>query len=69
MCIRDRGMLFSVVGFSALTSTPIAGALVSRDNGSYLYAQLYGGVALMLGTAFTIAARTAKHGVTLRKAM
>ena len=63
------GMLFSVVGFSALTSTPIAGALVSRDNGSYLYAQLYGGVALMLGTAFTIAARTAKHGVTLRKAM
>ncbi|KAF2800422.1 MFS general substrate transporter [Melanomma pulvis-pyrius CBS 109.77] len=53
-----NGMGFSIVGVASLTGPPIAGALIQRGGGSYLYAQMWGasmvfvgGVALVLGRA------------------
>ncbi|KAL4951322.1 major facilitator superfamily domain-containing protein [Aspergillus filifer] len=37
------GMVMSVVGVAALIGSPIAGALVSRGDGDYLYAQMFMG--------------------------
>lgn len=36
--------------FAALTGSPIAGALVSRGNGSYLHAQNFAGLLVFVGT-------------------
>ncbi len=35
------GMSFSVVSFACLTGAPLAGALIQRNDGNYLYAQRY----------------------------
>ena len=59
------GMCFSFVSLACLTGPPIAGALIQRDDGGYLYAQLFGGVAL-LGWIFTL---MASKFVRMRKVM
>ena len=56
------GMVFSVVGFAVLTGPPIAGALIEQGHGSYLYAQVFSGLSMLLGSATLLAARTAKVG-------
>ncbi|RAH48406.1 putative MFS monocarboxylate transporter [Aspergillus brunneoviolaceus CBS 621.78] len=56
------GMVLSVVAVAALIGTPIAGALVDRDGGQYLYAQMFMGSAILAGTLTLIAARTSKLG-------
>ena len=35
------GMVFSVVSFASLTGPPLAGALIQKENGRYLYAQMF----------------------------
>jgi len=55
-------LIFSIVGFATLTGTPIAGALISRDNGGYTGAILFSGVSMFLGGAFLIWARIARVG-------
>ncbi|KAL4945323.1 hypothetical protein BDV06DRAFT_40124 [Aspergillus oleicola] len=56
------GMVMSVVGVAALIGSPIAGALVSRGDGDYLYAQMFMGTVIIAGTLNLFAARTAKLG-------
>lgn len=51
------GMCFSFVSVACLTGPPIAGALIQRKDGGYLYAQLFGGVALVGGTLILIVAK------------
>ncbi|KAF2438860.1 MFS general substrate transporter [Karstenula rhodostoma CBS 690.94] len=51
------GMCFSFVSVACLTGPPIAGALIQRDDGGYMYAQIFGGVALFGGTATLMAAK------------
>lgn len=63
------GMCFSVVSIACLTGPPIAGALIQRHDGGYLYAQVFGGAALMGGTLTLVAAMTAKNGWDWRKKM
>lgn len=63
------GMCFTVVSVACLTGPPIAGALIQRADGGFLYAQVFGGSAFMGGTTMLVAARIAKHGVILRKKM
>ncbi|OJD36006.1 mfs monocarboxylate transporter [Diplodia corticola] len=63
------GMCFSVVSVACLTGPPIAGALIERADGGYLYAQVFGGVALMAGAATLVAARWARYGWDWRKKM
>jgi len=53
------------VAFATLTGTPIAGALISADNGGYKYAILFGVVSMFLGAAFLIYARIARAGTKL----
>ncbi|KAL5381797.1 hypothetical protein DPSP01_006980 [Paraphaeosphaeria sporulosa] len=51
------GMCFSFVSVACLTGPPIAGALIQRDDGGYVYAQIFGGVALIGGTLTLMAAK------------
>ena len=63
------GMCFSFISVACLTGAPIAGALVQRHGGGFLYAQLFGGSALMAGTCFLIGARISKTGFSIKKRM
>ncbi|KAJ4286741.1 hypothetical protein N0V90_012993 [Kalmusia sp. IMI 367209] len=51
------GMCFSFVSIACLTGPPIAGALIQRDGGNYLYAQIFGGSCLLGGTLTLLAAK------------
>ncbi|KAL4919108.1 major facilitator superfamily domain-containing protein [Aspergillus aurantiobrunneus] len=56
------GMVMSVVGVAALIGSPIAGALVQRGDGDYLYSQMFMGSVIIVGTLNLVAARVAKLG-------
>lgn len=56
------GMCFTFISIACLTGPPIAGALIQKHNGGFLYAQMFGGSAFMGGTLTLIAARIAKNG-------
>lgn len=43
------GMAFTVVSFASLTGPPLAGALIQQTSGSYLAAQIWGGVSFLIG--------------------
>ena len=58
-------LIFSVVSFAILTGTPIAGALISRDNGDYTYAIVFSGVVMCGGAAFLISSRIARAGTKI----
>jgi MFS family permease len=60
------GMVFSVAGLATLTGPPIAGALIQKGNGSYLYAQIFAATAMGAGGAMVGAARWAKVGWKLK---
>lgn len=60
------GMGFSIVGVAALTGPPLAGALIERDGGRYLYAQMWGGTVMVAGGLVLVAARVSKTGWVLR---
>ena len=60
------GMTFTVVSFASLTGPPLAGALIERHGGNYLYAQMFAGTAMMCGTAVLVLARVAKTGRKVR---
>ena len=59
------GMCFSVVSIACLTGPPIAGALVQLNQGRFLYAQLFGGSAFMVGTLALMGAKVAKNGLNI----
>jgi MFS family permease len=56
------GMMMTIVGFSALTGTPIAGALIEQAGGSYRYAQLFTASAMMAAALCISGARISKTG-------
>lgn len=56
------GMVLTVISIPALTGSPLAGALVQRGKGEYLYAQMFAGSSMFLGLIFLVAARGAKAG-------
>ena len=56
------GMIFSVVSFAGLTGPPLAGALIQKKAGSYLYAQMYAGSVVMGGCVILMACRVCKIG-------
>lgn len=55
------GMNFTVVSFGTLTGNPIAGALITAMNGSYVGAQVFMGTCFLIGMSFIIAARLARQ--------
>ncbi|KAL3423342.1 transporter MCH4-like protein 6 [Phlyctema vagabunda] len=61
------GMIFvsqtlqnTIVSFAVLTGPPITGQLIQKKNGGFLYAQLFGGSVLLVGSGFLTASRLAK---------
>lgn len=56
------GMVFSVVSFACLTGPPLAGALIQRRDGSYLYAQMFAGSVMIGGCMTLMACRVSKNG-------
>jgi MFS family permease len=45
-------LCFFIVGFGVLVGTPIAGALIQRQNGGFLGAQLFSGACILLASLF-----------------
>ena len=60
------GMVFTVVSFACLSGPPMAGALIEKRGGGYLYAQMFAGTALSCGCLTLLAARFAKTGWQLK---
>lgn len=61
------GMVLSIVAVAALIGSPIAGALVSADNGGYLSAQMFMGSAIIAGTVILVGARVSKVGMGIAR--
>lgn len=61
------GMVLSVVAVAALIGSPIAGALVARDDGGYLFAQMFMGSTITAGGLTLIGARVSKVGTGLAR--
>lgn len=59
------GMVFTIYGMAVLTGSPICGALISSNGGSYLTAQIFGGTVILGGSLLLLGARSAKLGKTL----
>lgn len=55
------GMIFSIISIAALTGPPLAGKLIVVANGRYIGSQIWGGVCLLVGAAFLVAARWTKE--------
>jgi predicted MFS family arabinose efflux permease len=58
------GMVCTVVSFACLSGSPIAGRLLEAKEGRYLGAQIFGGVVMIIGSMFLLAARLAQCGRT-----
>ncbi len=56
------GMVFSIVSFAVLSGPPIAGALIVKANGGYLYAQCFAATSIMIGCGLMTAARLCSTG-------
>ncbi|TQN70091.1 MFS transporter asaE [Colletotrichum shisoi] len=61
------GTAFAVQSFGALTGSPIAGAIVASQGGSYLGLQLFCGFSMLASVGVFFAARTAQVGLHLKK--
>jgi MFS family permease len=62
-----NGTNFFVVSLAALIGNPIAGALVDRDNGGYLYLQIFCGVAMAFSMLLFTASRFVQVGFTAKR--
>lgn len=63
------GMAFSFISFACLTGPPIAGALIEKAEGGYLYLQVFGGCTLMAGFLVLVGARISRTGPKLKVRM
>ena len=60
----ELGMIFATTSVAALCGPPIAGALITLDEGNYLYAQVWAGSVTILGVLVLVAARTRTVGIS-----
>ena len=61
-----NGMGFAIMGVGTLVGPPIAGALIQSHGGSYLAAQMFGGVTVLIGSCVLVIGRAAITGWTVR---
>lgn len=61
------GMVFSIISIACLTGPPIAGGLIQTGNGSFLYAQIFGGTTVFVGTGFLVLARAVDSRLSKRR--
>ncbi|KAJ4303137.1 hypothetical protein N0V90_002029 [Kalmusia sp. IMI 367209] len=62
-----NGTVYAFVSLAALTGNPIAGALITRDHGKFLYLQIFCGISMAVGCLAFLASRTAKVGLTWKR--
>ncbi|KAG6012334.1 hypothetical protein E4U43_007842 [Claviceps pusilla] len=60
------GMVLTLMSLGPLTGPPVAGALIRGSRGSYLAAQIWAGVALLVATVALLWARVLRAGLSLR---
>ena len=60
------GTLFAVISVAALIGSPIGGALILKDRGSYKGLQIFCGCVQSAAVAVFIAARSAQVGLKLK---
>ncbi|PYH96097.1 MFS general substrate transporter [Aspergillus ellipticus CBS 707.79] len=60
------GALFLFASVGGLTTDPIAGAILQRDNGSYTGMKIYSGIFLLAGSMFVLGARIRQTGWVLK---
>ncbi|KAF2161443.1 hypothetical protein M409DRAFT_69788 [Zasmidium cellare ATCC 36951] len=60
------GMVLSILSIVTLTGSPLAGALIQRKDGDYLYAQMFAGSSMAVGLLTLLMARVAKTGYHVR---
>ncbi|KAJ9296562.1 hypothetical protein DTO271G3_5260 [Paecilomyces variotii] len=59
------GTVFAVAGLGALTSPPIAGVLITRNGGNYVYAAVFSGAAYAVSTVVMVIMRVRIAGWSL----
>jgi MFS family permease len=57
------GLLFLAASISGLTASPIGGAILAREGGSYVGMQVFSGLTLIVGSSFVLTARFTKTGM------
>jgi MFS family permease len=60
------GTYFLCVAVGGLTGNPIGGALISRDDGNFLYLQIFCGVTMAVGSAIYLGSRWVQCGFKLK---
>jgi MFS family permease len=60
------GTYFFFVAFGGLIGAPIGGALISRDNGGFLYLQLFCGLTMVAGCIVYCASRWVQCGFQMK---
>lgn len=56
------GTSFFIISIAALTGNPIAGELITKNNGGYLYLQVFCGLTMAVGAGLIGASRVAQKG-------
>ena len=56
------GMVCTIVGFASLAGPPTAGVIIDQSGGSYVWAQVWAGLVLLLGGAALTASRCSVTG-------
>lgn len=56
------GMVFSLMGIGSLGGAPVAGALIQKQEGDYLYAQMFGGSVMVCGALMLMIPRVLSVG-------
>ncbi|RJE18628.1 Major Facilitator Superfamily [Aspergillus sclerotialis] len=59
------GMILGFVSFANVTGPAICGALIRKEDGSYLGAQMFAGSSILLGAIMALGVRIAKTGTVL----
>ena len=61
------GSMFAIVSLAALIGNPIGGALLVDDSGGYVYAQVFAGVTVFVGTVLFATSKGLCKGKLLKK--
>ena len=62
-----QGLLFAVMSVGALTTSPIGGAIISHENGSFTGVKVFAGVMCFVGSVFALLARFSAVGLSPMK--
>ena len=62
-----QGLLFAVMSVGALTTSPIGGAIVSQENGSFTGVKVFAGVMCFAGSTLALLARFSAIGLNPMK--